>query len=201
MKIPIDLSKPKTVLKAIQALKRAENTLVNKVVEEMAKECYEAIKERANKNLSLVETGIGAGLIADIKAGWDFIKVKDKYVMFNRHDKAHYIEFGVGATAQQDPHPNATQATYEYDIPGKKLTDRSWIFRIVDMNTVDIGEQYVMTRPNGEKIYQKGKTVRTKGQPATMYLYNAFISFVESEEPQKIWSKVSLKYFGDWVKP
>lgn len=201
MKIPIDLSKPKTVLKAIQALKRAENTLVNKVVEEMAKECSNAIVERANKNLSSVETGIGAGLIADIRAGWVFEKSKNGYTLSNIADKAVYIEFGVGATGQENPHPNADNARYDYDMPGKKLKDRSWIFRIVDMNTVDIGEQYVMTRPNGEKIYQKGKTVRTKGQPATMYLYNAFISFVESEEPQKIWSKVSLKYFGDWVKP
>ena len=199
MKIPIDLSKPKTVLKAIQALKRAENTLVNKAVEEMAKECSNAILERANLNLSWAD--IGSNLILQIQAGWVFEKSKNGYTLSNIADKAVYVEFGVGATAQENPHPNADKARYDYDMPGKKLKDRSWIFRVDDIDLVDIGEQYVMTRPNGEKFYETGRTIRTKGQPATMYFYNALADFVESDEPQKIWSKVSLKYFGDWVKP
>ena len=199
MKIPIDLSKPKTVLKAIQALKRAENTLVNKVVEEMAKECSNAILERANLNLSWSD--VGSNLILQIQAGWVFGKSKNGYTLSNIADKAVYVEFGVGATAQENPHPNADNARYDYNMPGKKLKDRSWIFRVDNIDLVDIGEQYVMARPNGEKFYETGRTIRTKGQPATMYFYNALADFVESDEPQKIWSKVSLKYFGDWVKP
>lgn len=194
MQIKIDLSKPNSVKKAIQALERAKATLLDKVVEELAKECANAILERANENLQKAD--IGSNLILQIQAGWVFDGSNGKYTLSNIADKAVYVEFGVGITGEQDPHPNASRARYDYDMDGKKLKDRSWIFRVDDIDLIDIAERYVMTRPNGEKFYETGRTIRTQGQPAIMYLYNALIDFVESDEPQKIWSKISRKYFG-----
>ena len=194
MQIKIDISNPNSVRKAIQALERAKTTLLDKVVDELAKECANAILERANENVQ--RTDIGSNLILQIQAGWVLNGSNGKYVLSNMADKAVYVEFGVGITGEQNPHPNASRARYDYDMDGKKLKDRSWIFRVDNIDLVDIAERYVMTRPNGEKFYETDKTIRTKGQPATMYLYNAIMDFVESEEPQKIWSKISRKYFG-----
>ena len=205
MKIKIDISNPNSVKRAIQALERAKATLLDKVVEELAKECSNAIIERANERL-YTDSQIGSGLILEIQASWVLDRVKNgSYVLRNVCDKAVYVEFGVGVVGEQDPHPNASSARYKYNMQesgvNHKLKDGSWIFRVQNIDLIDIGEKYVMARPNGEKYYESGRTVRTQGQPATMYLYNAIFDFIESAEPQKIWSRVSQKYFGDWVKP
>ena len=201
MEIKIDLSNPNSVKRAIQALQRAKTTLLDKVVEELANECANAIRERANERL-YDDADIGIELKQEIAGGWVFSGSGGKYILSNLSDKSVYVEFGVGVTGKENPHPNAPHAKsggYKYDMTGKprnyKLEDRSWIFRVNDIDLVDIGEQYVMTRPNGEKFYESGKTIRTKGQPAIMYLYNGIMDFME-KDAQDIWSKISLKYFG-----
>lgn len=200
MKLRIDISKPNTIKKAIKALETFQKTILDKMVDELLYESCEAIKDLANERLGASD--LNSGLISEIRQGWEPpIKLdKNKYLLRNV-GRGYMIEFGVGAVGEGTYNtvlPNVQlPINYEYNIPTQyKNIDGSWIFKVKDLSTLDIKEEYVMPRPNGDVIYQEDKTIRTKGQPATMFLYNAILDFHEKGEAKRIWENIRNKYLG-----
>lgn len=197
MKLEINLSKPQTVESAIKALKQAKKVLVNKIYEEMVLECSKAIQTRANEWIGV--TDIGESVKTEIQTSWVLSKRLGRYVLSNIAEKAVYVEFGVGIVGQDYPHPNATQAGYDYDMPSdSKGVDGSWAFFTnkedldLPVSALDAHNWYRQT----ETDKRNRLLVFTRGTPATMFLHNAILDFIESGEPQRIWQGLLKKYFG-----
>ena len=102
-------------------------------------------------------------------------------------EKAVYVEFGVGIVGEQNPHPQATQAGYEYNVEsGKKKADRSWIFNAESEAKIDIRQENIINRTKN--------TVRTKGNEASLFLYQSAMDFKSTGEYKRIWQDVKRKY-------
>lgn len=197
MKIEVNISNPKSIRNAIDALKRAKVTLVDKVVEEMVFECCRAIQTRANANIAVAD--LGENVKNDIQKGWRIWKTRRGYTLSNEAEKAVYVEFGVGIVGEGKPHPDAITAGYEYDMPSdSKGVDGSWAFFTnkedldLPVSALDAHNWYRQT----ETDKRNRLLIFTRGTPATMFLHNAILDFVESSEPKSIWDGILIKYFG-----
>ena len=197
MKINIDLSKPKTVRDAIKALENAKKLLVDKVVEEMVFECCKAIQMRANAYVEVAD--LGDNVKSDIQSGWRIWKTRKGYTLSNVSDKSHFVEFGVGVVGEMNPHPDADTAGYEYDVESdSKGTDGTWAF-FTNKEDLDLPTSALLAH-NWYRQTDTDKRNRllifTKGTPATMFLHNAILDFIESGEALRIWNALLAKYFS-----
>lgn len=185
MKKNIKLS-TKSIQETIKYLKSLKNDIVNLIVPEYLKNCCIIIREMANAKLSAQD--IGSGVISDIQTSWDIQKVSNyKFKLVNTSDKAVYIEFGVGVIGSENSHPNAENTGYEYNIPsGKKLSDNSWIFKLDNKNQLDISTNNI--------INETSNTIRTKGQPATLFVYQSVMDFITTNKYKTLWEQVKAKY-------
>lgn len=192
MKINVELNS-QSIRKAIEALTTAKKQLQGQMFNELLKRSCDEIKSLANERVML--TDIGYNVKQDIINGWQPVQYTGNTAkwygakLVNQASKAVYIEFGVGIRGQQSPHNNAAETGYQYNLPSdKKLADGSWIFRIEDDADLDISLKNIDSKT--------AHSVRTKGQMAYMYLYNAIIDFRDRQSAKKIWTDIKREYWG-----
>ena len=143
------------------------------------------IIEIANDNLDRDggNLGIGSGIIAEIKSGWEILPVTEtanghSISIRNNTDKATYIEFGVGQVGASQPHDNAQKAGYGYDLNNHGNWGWSFFVHTNDLRDVDIGRKY----RDIEIARKDGIEIITMGQPALMYAFKAIMDFKDKEE-------------------
>lgn len=194
MKINIKLN-PKSIEKAIMQIKKAKSSISTMVDELMYKSCV-WIRNEANSNLD--KSGLNAGFISELKEGWqEPIKQPDGSYLLSNHGRAYSVEFGIGIkgenTYKGDLAPN-----YEYNVRTRyKNKDGSWIFRVEDINTLDIKQENVMPRSKtGEVIYEEGRTIQTQGQEAVMFLFNALVDFKTNKIANNLWKEIKERRIG-----
>jgi hypothetical protein len=136
----------------------------------------------------------------EIIGSWEYKSSFDgnKIVLRNNTAKAVFVEFGVGIVGQQNPHENATQAGYEYNLPsehkyaGNYHDENTWRFYKNSIENVDLQSDYYetwQTRSGDLKII-------TTGSPATMFVFKAVQEFKALNYAQDIWKQVVKKYWG-----
>lgn len=190
-KININFS-VKSIKNAMGNLQKIEDALKNLAIQRFLLKSANRIVELSNLYLMRSEIDIGSQVKDQIIAGWQPPRISDnKVVVENTEDRAMFIEFGVGIIGKQSGYNsntnNANINGYEYDYEsGKKKKDRSWVFENTGKSSLDIKEYYVLNEFDGSdnKMY-----VRTKGQPAQLYVYNALLDFKESGEAQRLWNE------------
>lgn len=192
MKLKIGLN-PTDIQKAIDFIKPKTNVMLDTIVQTFIRLSLDEIKIIAYRNLFDID--VSANLILDIDREWKITqqKVGSEYIgqLINTHDKAVYLEFGVGRKGQQLPHANANKAGYEYDIPtSAKSVNGYWLFSPDDERLIDIAPQYYNI------VGKTDKFVLTQGQPATHYLYNAMIEYMTSGLHKQVWARATKFFFG-----
>lgn len=198
MKLNIGLNET-DIKKAIDFINPKINNLLDNIIQMFIKFSMQDILRIASVNL-LTTANIDNELVDDVWRHWTVTqsKVGIDYIgkIINTHDKAVYLEFGVGRVGSENPHTNAKKSnvgggSYEYDIPtSAKRSDGYWFFVPEDPNKIDIGTPYYKQVGKGTKF------VMTKGQPATMFLYNAMIEFITSNQHKKCWARATSYFFG-----
>lgn len=166
---------------------------IQSMVDELLYKSCVWIRNKANENLKI--SGLNSGFITEIEQGWQPItKLIDGSFLLSNHGRGYAVEFGIGIKGQGtyngDVPPN-----YEYNVKTRyKNSDGSWIFRVEDISTLDIKQENVLPRKStGELIYEEGRTIRTEGQPAVMFLFNAILDFKTQNIAKKIWEEVKKR--------
>lgn len=188
MKVNIDLLNLKTVDEAIKQIEAYQKRVAN-LIPDFLKACAEAVRDKAN---SYIENfGYDSETVSAIQNGWQPIKKGNPVVLENAYDKAVYIEFGTGIVGSNESHEQASESGYEYDINAHG--ERGWSFVVSSdemADGVDLPEKY----------YSKSKTdhtgmwfaIRTKGAPATMFLYQSAMDFFEVDKGhERIWKELT----------
>lgn len=183
MKINIGYN-TKSIDKAIKQIEKYQKRLKS-IIPGFLTLSAKRIVEIANENLDRDggSLGIGQGIIAEIKSGWEILPVEEtangySIPIRNNTDKATYIEFGVGQIGASEPHKNATEAGYGYDLNNHGNWGWSFFVHTNDLRDIDIGKEY----RDIEVVRKSGVEIVTRGQPALMYAFNAIIDFKDKEE-------------------
>lgn len=185
MKLIVSLFDKKSYDNAINQVKTLRDVTFPKMQKEFLKRCCEQIIDLANQKLALAD--IGEKVKADISYSWEYEIDGNKAKIINTADKAVYVEFGVGATGGERPHPNAAESGYEYNIqtPHKDIDD-TWLFYSDSDETLDISHI---------NIYAKNEHwIITRGQKGYMYLFNAVEDFKLYGYANEIWNKLKMEY-------
>ena len=186
MSIELSLDE-KSVKQLLENIKKIKKQVRTNLVKDLLIGCCEAIKRRSIEKLEILS--IGSNVKNEIINHWHISDVvRNTITLYNDSDKSVYVEFGVGKVGRENPHPESVSQNYQYDVDGKKLEDRSWIFNVSSDDDIDIQAEFIDNRTTN--------TVRTKGSEATMFVYNAMRDFVDEKEVYKIWDDVKKKYWG-----
>ena len=194
MKIKVGLNQ-KSIKEAIERLKTAKKQLP-KMIDELLYESCLWVKNRAN--FYLENSGLNSGFISELEQGWQPIEKKGEghYVLTN-YGRAYSVEFGIGKKGE-GTYEGSVPTNYEYNVQSRyKNHDGSWIFRVDNIDTLDIKQENVLPRKNtGEIIYEEGKTIRTEGQEAVMFCYNAIVDIKDQQIAKTLWERIKIKYWG-----
>lgn len=182
--------KIKLKLSANDFKKRAKelNAIAQKkdeIVKEFLLRSVEEIKLMSSYYLEQESNGLSSALINDINSNWETEITGNRIQLINNNEFSAFLEFGTGIVGNGTYNTVFGAETYQYDVEGHKLKDRSWIFKIKNENMIDIKPDYIINRTTN--------TIRTKGQPAIMYLFNAVMSLVEKDVFKNIWNEVIEK--------
>ena len=179
----------KSIQSAIKRLETAKKQLQDKMLDEFYKECYNYFISQAN--FHLLTSGIGDLVIAEIQSSWHYEKTANGATFTNDAEKAVYVEFGVGIVGQENQHPNADMAGYQYNKPSEsKLVDGSWVFKSYE-DELDIPQNAIV----GRDFLSSGITrILTRGTKGTWYAFNALEDL--RLEYKNIWQKIKEKYWG-----
>lgn len=197
MEIKLSLN-TKSIDKAIKQLEQEKLVLENLMFENFLDRCYEWFIKRANYYLGL--TQMSRQLIDDIQLSWVYnISKKGKIrtvTVTNSHEKATFIEFGVGIVGEENAHQNAGNAGYEYNKPtpykraGRYHDENTWRFVQNPEDDVDLVEGYYE-----EYVMRNGKVkIITRGSPSIMYAFNALVD-LRAEMP-KMWETIKKEYWS-----
>ena len=185
--IEIELS-AKSIKQAIRHFKKAETEITGgRLMKAFLNKCYTRIIQMINLNIDSLQ-GYSSEIKEKIKGGWNKEIVGDTLIVTNTSDKAVFLEFGVGLIGESSPHPEAANEGYEYNIPTEhKDSDGYWRFYVwADMGDIDIQRKnYTIDKSlwRGQRL-----VIKTKGNEAQLYTYNALMDFVMNHEGQKIWN-------------
>lgn len=140
---------------------------------------------------NLLRSGMNKGIVEEIYNGWKEPKrVRKNYYLLSNYGRGYSVEFGIGVRGE-GTYEGDLPSNYEYNVDsGKKLADGSWIFRVEDIGTLDIMEKNVLPDKNGEINYEEGRAIKTQGQEAIMFVYNAINDFVTNNVASKIWKQI-----------
>lgn len=171
----------KSIDEAIKQLREYQKRLQS-IIPTFFQQCADKIIQLANEKLNGI--GLDYGIVAEIKKGWQPIKKKDDntYVLENTSDRSVYIEFGVGQIGEEEPHPEAGKTGYQYNKPSKyKKFDIGegktvWWFNASNSD-IDIinDDRYRLDSMRSSR----GIIIKTAGQPATMFAFNAIQDFMD----------------------
>lgn len=203
MRINVRLNE-RSIDNAIQQIEKIKHELENKIFDNFIVRCYRYFVERAD--IYLNGSNIGENVINDIQFGWElkepvtvgssgngFVKLA-RFV--NTADKAVFVEFGVGDVGERNPHKNAVEAMYEYNVPslskyaGQHHDENTWRFYARDRSDIDLIEGNYETWPTANGRIK----VITTGSPSVMYAFNA-LQDLRAEIP-KIWKEIKIEYWG-----
>ena len=173
MKLTVNLN-TNSVNAAINALKKAQSQLPTMFNEFLTESCKRIIL-LANQNLEWVD--IGSEVKEMIRASWDFLVVDGTAVITNYFQKAVYVEFGTGLVGERSPHKNAKSAGYDYNVDSPYKDEQGrWTFYAnyedLDMPITALDDITVFRKDNANRMQ-----IRTSGAPATMFVFNAIMSF------------------------
>lgn len=189
MQVNIDLLDLRTVDKAIKQIEQYQKRIQTELIPEFLKRCAETVRDMANNIISGLP--YESEIISGLQNSWKTETTDDGKVvtLINEYDKAVYIEFGTGIVGSNDAHEMASESGYKYDV--KNHGQKGWRFT----RHVDDGEP--LDLPNGSyTIKTLGHTgmwfdIRTQGAPATMFLYNAAMNFLEDKVYERIWQRMA----------
>lgn len=192
MKLTIDLDS-KSVQNAITELYRARNKVWKALDELLALSCERLIL-LANQNLEWVE--IGDMVKEKIKASWSYTVLNGVATLTNEYQKAVYVEFGTGVVGEQNPHENAKEAGYDYNVDSPYKDEQGrWTF-YTDYEDLDIPMDALSDITVFRKDNASRMQIRTSGAPATMFVFNAIMRFKSEKHAQQLWEQVKEKYWG-----
>ena len=176
----------KSLKNAIKELKSIQTKMRVDIPNKFLNRCLDEIIIRANNYLEQIP--IDYRVTSNIMGSWHKTVTGNSATLINDADKAVFIEFGVGAVGQDEPHPNASETNYKYNVqPGFKLPDDSWIFKLDNELGSDIMDKYVL---HIWDTFTDTTFIQTEGQPAQLYLYNAIMDMSAQNIYQKIWNEV-----------
>lgn len=162
---------PQSVKDAKKEIQKIKQKVARQTIHRrFLRKCVDYLKLRMRAYLEI--SGIGSNVVSGIMKSWDVVITDNKVVMTNTHDKAVFVEFGVGIMGAADPHPYASQENYIYNQPSNaKDEDGEWHFYADEAN-LDIPKRAITWGSDG-----KGKnnrmSVYTKGTNGVWYAYNA----------------------------
>ena len=204
----------------------------------------EWIIKRANFYLNASD--IGELVKIDIRNAWSYVVEDGKAKIINNANKirstqdesgstqeivplAVLVEFGVGVVGESNPHPNAAEANYKYNLPPRKYVNKDgditatkddsgmWYFwtnsneldirqsAIVDItsfNDYDRNGKYVLRGRGGEQ--GKRIVVGTMGSEGVMYAYKAIADaridlLNPNGEIATMWNKIQQEYIERYI--
>jgi hypothetical protein len=145
---------------------------------------------------------IGSLVKSQIKGSWKYEKFTNGIKVVNKSDKSVYVEFGVGIEGQSDPHPNANNEGYEYNLhsehkyAGKYHDENTWRFIKHSSDEIDLPEGSYETWIMGSGDLK----IITRGTRGVWYAYNAIVdakmelSKANGGEIGKMWEDIKARY-------
>ena len=172
----------------------------------------EWIIKRANQYIN--SSDIGDLVKIDIRNGWEYEIFDGQAKIINRTEKAVFVEFGVGAVGENNPHPNATKQPlehYQYNLPSIYKDEFGMWYFWANSNELDIPRSAIVDIRGYDDFRgrggEKGKRiiVGTMGSEGVMYAYNALMDAkMDLQNPNgeisKIWNKLEEEYIGRYFK-
>lgn len=188
MKINIALN-TKSIAEAKKKLLELKKKLQKgEMIKDLLNECVIFIKKQTEFYLD--NSGLGSNVIADIKSSWKVEQTENKVVMTNTSEKAVYVEFGVGIVGQGDPHPNANEANYEYNVDSRhKLEGDQWMFAKQNLEDLDLPQDKAEILEDDDQY-----VIITQGTKGVWYAYNAIVD-LKAKLPN-IWQKIEERHIG-----
>lgn len=200
----------------VKELKKRRQELEKTMVREFFYECCTKIIKYANDNIRGYP--IGGNVLLDIMTSWERVDnpMSNGVILRNKAEKAAYVEFGVGAVAENEPHPKASEVGYEYNVPstakiysstsGAGFKYGTWFF-YTNENDLDLppsaledriihDEQRASKRADGEVTKSNRMVIRTRGTEPTMFLFNAVIKFLNNGDAKRIWEGIKQRYWS-----
>lgn len=190
MKIDVELNS-KSIKNAIKSIKKQREILTDKAIPEFMERAAEWIAFEANRILNTAD--IGAKIKHNITTSWHIRTISpNRIVLYNMSWKAAFVEFGVGIVGQSNPHPNASQTDYEYNLDTPyKYSNGGWDFNVNDRTELDIPQDAIIEEYHG----YNGITIYTRGTKGVWYLFNAVENFKMAEE-KRLWEEIKKKYWS-----
>lgn len=196
MNIKLNIGNKNSIKGVITKFKKIQKQ-IPKMKNELLYECCVWVRERANEYLNI--SGLNPGFINEIKEGWQPItkQLSGSWLLTN-FGRAYSVEFGIGIKGE-GTYEGSVPPNYEYNVKTryKSSDDGSWIFKVDDINTLDIKQENVLVnKKTGELVYEEGKSIRTNGQKAVMFCYQAIVDFKDQQIANKLWEQIKEKYWG-----
>ena len=208
MKINVELNS-NSIREAVKKLKA-----VKKIFPQMVAEFYLEVAHWITKRADFYidNSDIGSAVKLQIKSSWVYEQTANGIKVLNTANTektvdgkkqivptAILVEFGVGIVGNNQPHPNATEQGYEYNVEnGKKEDDGSWHF-FSDEADLDIPKSAIDWGVNG-KGERNRMSIYTRGTKGVWYAYNAVVDAnIEIAKPNggeigAIWRKIKTRY-------
>lgn len=146
---------------------------------------------------------IGDDVKEQIKSGWKPQPYGNGIKLVNSNRYAVFVEFGVGKVGETNPHPNANDEGYEYNVPsrykyaGQYHTEYTWRFIVDSEDEVDLaqGSYEAWNKADGTL------KIITEGSFGVLFAYNAVVdAHNDLQNPsgklQKEWRKIKERYIG-----
>jgi hypothetical protein len=182
--------------KYLQNLKKQ----IPKMQQEFLMEVAKWIVKQADRYID--QADFGSIVKSQLHRGWDYEQTANGIKIINRAEKAVYVEFGVGAVGQSQPHPSASTEGYEYNLPstykyaGKHHDEDTWRFIKQSTEDVDLPKGSYETWPMGSGALK----IITRGTKGVWYAYNAIVD-AQMElaksgggEIGKMWEDIKARY-------
>ncbi|MCM1437787.1 MAG: hypothetical protein NC131_01055 [Roseburia sp.] len=190
MKLTVGLN-TKSIKEAVKALETVKKQLEGQILDELLKSCADWFIARSNEYV--MRSDIGYSVKSGIAAEWE-VKAEEngkKVVITNSHDKAVYVEFGVGVVGERDPHESAKESGYEYNAFSIfKDNEDAWQFTTT-ADELDLPQKAILSEyDDGSKIL-----VRTMGATGVRYAYNALVD-LHDYGAKEVWQQTKAKYWG-----
>lgn len=180
----------KSIQNAIKQVNAVKKKLSSEVIEVFLKKCLNWVQNKANDYL--LNVPMDYEVIGNIINSWEIKSISSNVMqLVNTSNKAVFVEFGVGSVGENNPHPQANDENYEYNVPSKyKHSNDTWFFEAYHKQyAIDLNQGYfsLYQRENSGKV-----GVVTKGSPANLYLYNASMDLISTGAYKTLWQE-SLK--------
>lgn len=192
MKIEVGLNK-KSIKDAIKKLNDLKK-LVPQMQQEFLMQVAHWMTDRANTYL--MSADLGSDVKDEIVGSWSYEPTSNGVKIVNRAEKAVYVEFGVGIVGGGNPHPNASEEGYQYNVKSHaKFYGGNWSFKKDSMQELDLPKTSVEYEQD-----QSGIVFLTQGAKGVWYAYNAIVDAktelakANGGKIGKMWEDIKARY-------